>query len=362
MAVKRVSWIVLFVVLTVLAASAWFLFGPKRKLPDDPLAIVPADAYAVMYVRIDRVLASEAFKRLLVERGHAEGMQRVQKTCGYNPLERMRDTVVFARPSPEGGLPRFAFAARGELRHDELADCVRKVTGTDRSKLRTGEIEGIITVESSKGSSLAAFVGRDGIIGGDAESVRHAINVLVGKAPSLSTDATLTGLFRGVQQGQDIAAVARVPEDLRPLLRKVSREALAGILSPLGEVSALATNARFEGGKIAGGAMVLAGDATRAQALEKLARSQVDRVLAMPGVGLTPAAGVLRGIQIEAQGDRVTFAGSVKVSVVEALLDLLPALKQLMGLMESASPASSPAPPAASSPEPPSATPQPATP
>lgn len=331
---KRVSWIVLVFVLVVLGGAAWFLLGPKRKLPEDPLAIVPADAYAVLYVRLDRVLASDAFKRLVVERGHAAGMQRVHKACGYNPLERMRDTVIFARPSPDGGLPRFAFAARGELRHDELADCVQKVTGADRSKLRTEEIEGVFTIESSKGSSRAAFVGRDGIIGGDSESVRHAVHVLVGKAPSITTDAVLTGLFRGVQQGQDVAAVARIPEDMRSLLRKASRELLGGVLEPLGEVQALSTNARFDAGKISGGAMVLAGDAARAQALLKLAHAQVDRALATPGVGLTPVAGVLRGVQMEAQGDRVTFAGAIKVSVVEALLDLLPALQQLMGLME----------------------------
>ncbi len=360
---KRVSWIVLIVVLAVLATSAWFLFGPKRKLPEDPLAIVPADAYAVVYLRLDRILASDAFKRLAVERGHAAGMQRVQKTCGYNPLERMRDTVIFARPAPDGGLPRFAFAARGDLRHDELVDCVQKVTGADRSKLRTEKIEGIFTVESSKGSSRAAFVGRDGIIGGDAESVRHAINVLVGKAPNLTQDAVLTGLFRSVEQGQDLAAVGRVPENLRPLLRKASRELLGGILEPLGEVRALAANARTENAKIAGGAQVLAADPAQAQALLKLAQSQVARVRAMPGVGLTPVAGVLRDIQMEAEGDRVTFAGAIKVSVVEALLDLLPALQQFMGLMEgSGQKAASPHTPAPAPAPAPSPAPSPATP
>src|SRR5688572_5417167 len=93
--VKRSSWIVAFVSLAVLLAAAWFVFRPRAKLPENLVSVVPADAYGAVRIRVDRVLASEAWKRLIVERGEARGMEQVTKTCGFNPLARLKEVVVF---------------------------------------------------------------------------------------------------------------------------------------------------------------------------------------------------------------------------------------------------------------------------
>jgi hypothetical protein len=65
-----------------------------------------------------------------------------------------------------------------------------------------------------------------------------------------------------------------------------------------------------------------------------LARTSVGKLLDIPGIGFTPAASVLRGIQMEARGDQATFAGSIKVSTLDALLEIVPSLGQLQGLIE----------------------------
>ncbi len=342
---KRSSKVVIVVVVVVLAAAAFWLFAPRKSLPENLMSAVPADAYAVARVRVDRVMASDAFKRLVVERGQAEGMQRVEKTCGFNPLSRLRELVVFARPSPEGGLPRLAFVARGDLQHEELIRCVEKVTGASRDKLRTEEIEGVITVASSKGNSRAAFVGRDGIVGGDSETVRAVIHVIVGKAEPVLSDPLLSGLFAEVEQGRDVAGVARIPEEARPQLRVLAARMFGGVLAPFAEVRALAGNLHLAEAKITAGGTMLAKDAAQAEGLVSIVRAQLERFLRIPGVSLTPAGGVLRSVKSEAQGDRATFAAEVRVSTVEALLELLPAIEKLQkSLMpdEAQAPAASP--------------------
>jgi hypothetical protein len=329
--VKRfILWLI--PVLALAGAAAYFLL-PRHKLPDDLLAAIPADAYGVVRVHVPSVLASEAYKRLVVERGEAEGVQRVTKACGFNPLERVRDLIVFARPSPSGRLPRFAFVARGDLPPQELADCVKKFSGADASTLKRDDIEGIPVVSSSGGGSRAAFLGRDGVIGGDADSVLAAINTVLGKAPALSNEGPMRDLFREVSQGTDVAVVARMPDDVKPLLQLLSLRFAGGALVPLTETRVLALNATLAQGKITGGAIMVTGDSARSKAIVELARGQVQRLLAIPGVNLTPAGSVLRSIQMEARGDRATFTGSIKVATVEALLEILPALEQLQGAL-----------------------------
>jgi hypothetical protein len=333
--VKRpLVWIALLAV-ALGGAAAWYFLVPRHKLPDDLLATVPADAYGVMRIHVPAVLASDAYKRLVVERGEAEGVERVTKACGFNPLERVNELVVFARPSPTGRLPRFAFVARGDLRPQDLAECVKKFTGADATKLKREDIHGIPTVASSGGGSRAAFIGRDGIVGGDADSVLAAVNTLLGKAPSIAGEPVLRDLYREIETGTDIALVARMPDEVRPLVQILAMRVAGGMLLPFTEVRALAANATLAQGKIAGGALLVTPDAAKATSIVELARAQVQRVLGIPGVNLTPAGGVLRGIQMEARADRATFTGSIKVSTVETLLELLPALQQLKGALDS---------------------------
>lgn len=309
-------------------AAAWLLFWPRLALPDDPLAAVPGDAIGFVRVRVNRVIASDAYKRLVVDRGQARGIERVQVLCGFNPLERISELVVFARSAPGGGVPRLAFVARGELKHEELLDCVKKFTGGDASAMTYEDVEGVPTVVSKKGTSRAAFIGRDGLLGGDAESVRAAVHTLLKKAPSIAEEALLSGLYREVDESSDIALVTRNPDEAKVLIRELARAA-APELAALEPVRALTANLSTSGGRIAGGALFVTRDAQHASTLVALGKRAIGRLLSIPGVGLTPAAGVLRGVQMEAREDRATFAGSIKVSTVETLLELIPAIEQL---------------------------------
>jgi hypothetical protein len=341
--VKRSTLVVIAIAVAALAAAAYLLLVPQRSLPLDPLAAVPADAYGVLRIKVDRVLGSEAYKRLVVERGEARGIERVTQLCGFNPLEKIRELVVFARPSPGGGMPRFAFTARGELDHDALVDCVKKFGDGGESQLVRDDIEGIPGVRSAKGNSRAHFVGRDGIVGGDSESVVAAINTMVGKAPSLSGDGMLRGLYGQFDVGTDIAGVARMPQEARVLLQAMAQSVLGSQIGILTDAKAVAGSASLADARIAGGGLIVAASPEHAVATVLLVRNYIDRLLNIPGIGLTPAAGVLRGIQTDSEGDRATISGQIKVSTAQALLELLPAINELRGVLGDGAKAPEPA-------------------
>jgi hypothetical protein len=326
--VKRSSVVLISLAVVVVLAGAWFLFWPRVSLPQDPLAVVPADAFGVVRIRVDRVLASDAYKKLIVERGQAAGIERVQVTCGFNPLERLSELTIFARPAPGGGVARFAFAARGDLRHEELLDCVKKFTKGDASALVREDIEGIPTVQSKKGSSRAAFVGRDGIIGGDAESVSAAIQTLLGKAASANQDLMFKALYTEIEQGADITLVSRLPDEVKPMIHQLA-EVVGNELQQLEEIKLVGVNLTTRPDQIAGSASLVTKNAEQAALFVQLAKVAVGRILAIPFIGMTPAATVLRSVQTEARGDRATFAGQIKVSTIETMLTLLPALEGL---------------------------------
>jgi hypothetical protein len=315
-------------------------------LPADPLAAVPADAYGVAHIRVDRVLASDAWKRLVVERGQAKGIERVQVLCGFNPLERLKELTVFARPAPGGGLPRLAFAARGDINHQELLDCVKKFTGGDDSALTREDIEGIPTVQSKKGSSRAAFIGRDGVVGGDAESVAAVIHTVLQKAPSLGADAAMKQLYGELEQGSDITLVSRLPNEAKPMIEQLSQVAGPKVLL-LEKIKLFGATVVTSSAKLAGGVTLLTGSPEEASAFVDLGKNAIGRLLTIPGIGMTPAYGVLKTVQTEVRGERATFSGLIKVATVETLLELAPALDALAGDMMPSAQADAPKPPVA---------------
>jgi hypothetical protein len=82
-----------------------------------------------------------------------------------------------------------------------------------------------------------------------------------------------------------------------------------------------------------GGGLLIAASPEHAVATIMLVRNGIARLLDIPGIGLTPAVSVLRGIQTDVEGDRATVSGQIKVSTATALLELLPALDELRGIM-----------------------------
>jgi hypothetical protein len=320
--VSRPSLILVLLAVAVLSLSAWLLLRPQHSLPNDPLAALPADASGVLGVRVDRVLASRAWQRLVVARGQARGIQRAVDTCGFNPLAGIEQLTVFARAQGREQAARFAFTARGRFKHEQLIDCARKLSGRTGLALEHEEIEGIHTVRSATGTSKIAFLARDGIVGGDGESVREVIHVLLGKQPSLAANTDLHQLYQELNDGSELTALAQSPHKLLPLLGKLGLLVDARAFE-LDKISALGARLALHPESISGAALVVAQSESHARRLAELVSSQRERILSIPLIGLTGISGPLRDARIETRDRRASVAGTLSLNVVEALLELL---------------------------------------
>jgi hypothetical protein len=320
--VSRPSLILALLAACILGLSAWLLLRPQHGLPEDPLAALPSDAYGVVGIRVERVLASQAWQRLVVERGEARGIERAIASCGFNPLAGVDQLTVLARPQGREPAARFAFTARGRFKHEQLIDCARKLSGRSGLKLVHEEIEGIHSVRSEQGSTRIALLGRDGIAGGDADSVREVILALRGKRPNLAASSSLAGLYRELSAGSDLTAVARSPAQFLPLLGKAGRLIDAQALA-LDEITALGARLVLQPEAITGAALLVTQREDQARRIAELARAQRERILSIPLIGLTGVAAPLRATTVEVKGREVHVASTLGLSVAEALLDLL---------------------------------------
>jgi hypothetical protein len=319
--VRRPSLILALLATCVLGLSAWLLLRPQHTLPEDALAALPSDAYGVVGIRVKRVLASQAWQRLVVERGEARGIERAVATCGFNPLAGVDQLTVLARPQGREPTARFAFTARGRFKHEQLIDCARKLSGRSGLKLVHEEIEGIHSVRSEQGSTRIALLGRDGIVGGDADSVREVILALRGKRPSLAASSGLAGLYRALSTGSDLTAVARSPAQFLPLLGKAGRVIDAQALA-LDEVTALGARLVLQPEAITATALLVTQREDQARRLAELARAQRERILSIPLIGLTGVAAPLRAATVEVKGREVRVTSTLGLGVAEALLEL----------------------------------------
>jgi hypothetical protein len=321
--VNRSSLVLAGLALSVAAAGIWFLLRSQRALPDDPLAVVPRDASALLSVRLSRVLESPAWERLVVARGGARGIQRATASCGFIPLAGIRQLTVFARFRQAEDKPRFAFAARGKLDHARLLDCASKLAGRGGLAVEQEQLEGIPGVRSKNGGTRVVFLGSSGMLAGDAEGVHAAVLTLLEKQPSLAQDSALRSLYSEQDARSELALVARDLRRLGPLIELRLGRAFDPSALGLDDVDALGAQLRLDGERIAGSAQLLAKTPARAASIVQRATRERERLLDLPGIGLTGLSRPLRAARFEAHGQRAEFSGEVALRAAEALLDLL---------------------------------------
>lgn len=350
-AVKRSSLILLVLAVAVVGGAAAFaLLGSSRTLPESLLSMVPRDTPALLHVRVNRVLKSKAFERLVVERGQAKGMQRIEEKCGFNPLSKVDELLVYM-VERKAIVPDAGLIARGGMDPRKLGECIKKATGTQDRKLNYREVDGFHEVCSSNGHTCINFAGRDGMFGGSAGNVAKMREVLAKKKPSAEDNAALLALYRTVAQA-DIGLAAIVPESVRDTLGPVLARRVP-LARPLLKAQTIAASANL-GDDIAGELRLGMVDEAAAQTLVTLVQAQLQRLLQIPGVSVTPLAKLIKVATVRADGATATFSGVMPVAQAATLLDLAPAAQALFA-PGSAAPTSAPTPaPTADAPQAPS--------
>jgi hypothetical protein len=327
--VKRSSWVLAGLALLTLSLIAGFLLLPGRRLPRDLLDAVPGDALGVAHVRVDRVLASPIYERLVVQRGQAQGIARLQKLCGFHPLKGLEEALIFALPAPGKERPRIAVLARGDIPHARLIRCIGSLGRSGYSDLVQEKIEGFDTVRSKNGTTRAAFIGSDGIVAGEAEAVRATIETLAGKHNSLGRDAVFAPLYRSLDARAELAGAARLAGSEALFENALKALALdAALVARLG-VQSVAGSVRLETDALRLAGQVHTQNAAQAQQLAELGEALRRRALGFPALSLTGFAQPLRELSLRTEGAKTTLNATLPERALATALELLPALSAL---------------------------------
>jgi hypothetical protein len=327
--VKRSSVVLSVCAGLLLLATGFFLLYPSRGLPNDPLRAMPANIHGFVRVRPARVIASKPWREIVVDRKEDRGIQRVVKTCGFNPFESLSEIAVFALPNTKD--TDVVVNARGSLTRLQLIDCAGKFSGGTLDSFVYERVAGFDTARSKKGTTRAAFVGRDGFIAGSTQGVSETLRSLAGESPNAESNPLLKELYASLSQDSEIALALRVPSD--PKLRALLVNQLALLDSTLLEdVRALSLDVHLIDDRIRADLKLWAQDAERANALARTIEAMRERILALPGLGLLGIATPLRALQVEQNAAELKVHAEVRARTINAVIDLLPALAALQGM------------------------------
>lgn len=308
-------------VAAAIGAAAWAWRARGSGLPAAPLAVAPAASSAVAHVSVPALLRSSAWRRLAERQEALRGVRRIEAACGFDPLSQLTDLVVFATGDAPGDLDHVGFVARGDLEHERLAECVRRVVESDGGSVRRVEIDGVPAIAGGRGRSRAAFVGRDAVVGGHEDVVREVIAVGRGDRPGALGDAALARLWDRVSGG-DVTVAARVPERWREALRRyLGGEELGDARRSLAGLRGVAVGVDLAGG-VQVGAVLEMGDEAEAGRVVEAVRGRIAALLERTMVRLSVAGPVLRRAQSDQDGRDAVLTVRVREEEIDSLIEL----------------------------------------
>lgn len=236
--------------LLALAALVGVLaYGLSRRAagPRDLLGSAPSRSMLLVELDIPALRRSSLFRELV---GQSDaGLDTIVERCGFDPLESLRTAQVFVLRTHEGedeGLDEVAFVARGELDHERLARCVGDVVADDGGGVHATTIEGADAIASDHGSSVAAFLGRDGIVAGNDVIVAELLRIQAGASPAMRRDDALVRLYRRTGPASHVRAVAHLPAHWQAFLGRLAE--LGGEALHLDRAQALGLGASLDDG------------------------------------------------------------------------------------------------------------------
>ena len=293
----------------VLGLCWWLVGDPPPTPPRSPLGWAPTGTAAMVRIDVPRLLAAELWSALVVADGN-DGVRRIERLCGYNPLAEIDEAVLLTLADAHGELDRMAWVARGHLNRDRLSSCMREVMGADGGELVPTDIAGVPAVRSGGGSSYAAFVGGDAIVGGGETSVRAIVAAATLGAPSLEkrsadTDAVaragaptgdeLTEMWGMLSADADVAAIAALPSRWQQALA-----GLAGRIDPglavLGRLQAVGVTLRLDD-PLRADLLIALPSRDDARALQAALESAFGRMRRDAIIALSPFGPLLRSLR-----------------------------------------------------------------
>jgi hypothetical protein len=295
------------VIVAVFAVGGFYLLSRNAQLPEHPLERVPSEAQAAVWVNVPALLHSSIYRRLIADGEHEASLRALTERCGFNPLEQVSNATAFVTGSPRT-LEHVGFVAEGDFDHEALGTCLRSAVEADGGSLSEKEIEGARAVATGEGKSVAAFIGRRGILVGYAETVAAAVRTVSGRDGNLGQNEALRALWDRLAREREFVAVAALPEHWQDELRRLLGTARAGQVLPyLAELRTLGASARLSRGLAMTLVSVMETERA-ATALATGASDALERINRNPIVAISPVGAILAELHATAQGKEVTVA------------------------------------------------------
>jgi len=315
---------ILLGIIALVALGSWALAGRTLHLPGAPLATVPQGATAVLHVDLQALLSSRVWERLVVERGGDRGVRRIEELCGGDPLSAVSELTAFASGDAPGDLERVGLVIRGRFEPEAFGDCVRRVVEEDGGELHQTAIDGVPAVRG-RGSSRAAFIGRDGIAGGDEETVGGIIRAIRDRSASAAVDPVLAELWTEVATRRDLVFVAHVPEGWRRALRERLRASPDTDMGAIAGVRALGIGANVSEGLSIDARMRMRDEGEADRAGGALTRT-LQETLEAGGLTAAVTAPILRRLSVDAEGAEVHASLDLSPERLDLALDIIEAI------------------------------------
>ncbi len=212
------------------AATVWLVRRTQRGRVR-ALDAVPAGAFLVVTLDVDQLRASPLGEPVLGGPGRRLlSDETLAATCGFDPLERMREIAVAVPVEDESG--EFGVAIRADVDKDELVLCARKVIdargGGDHVTIRQSGSFTLVEPEGALARRYPTLAYREG---GPFLVARGAwlgtmIDTAEGKLPSAQRDARQIALRQelGMSGGEHAAfalvATVFLPKEMRERIKK----------------------------------------------------------------------------------------------------------------------------------------------
>ncbi len=280
------------------------------------LQMAPLGTTMIAHVDVPALLRSPVWEAFV---GDDEGMSRIECLCGQNSLETLRTADVYVVGTDESPLAQLGFLARGELDHERLVACIGDVVEGDGGGVHEVTIEGVRAIASDHGDGRAAFLGRDGILGGDETLVRELIHLDHGTSRPMD-DPALARLWRVVAGRGQVVAALHVPDRWRGAIARYLAELPA--LRPVERAAAIAIGANLDHGLGLTVALACERDEDARELAASLTAS-IDAQLEQTLLALSPVGAALRRVEIEPQGHDVVVTLDLTVRQLELVVAVI---------------------------------------
>jgi hypothetical protein len=195
------------------------------------LDAVPADAFLVVTLDVDLLRGSPLGEYLMGGPGsRLLGDETLKATCGFDPLERMRELAVAVPMEDDTG--EFGIAIRADLTKDELVECARKVIdvrgGGDQVTIRQSGSFTLVEPEGPLAKRYPTLAYREGgpFIVARGAWLGTIIDTTEGKLPSARRESRHLALRRDLGQASDdhptfaLLATVLLPKEMRERIRR----------------------------------------------------------------------------------------------------------------------------------------------